>query len=85
MQGDEILKVKNYIFLMEINIWDTLRKKEVTNKNNNNNKEASLKLKANVEVMVKYSKAVTVQTWTAPESFSRLRLPDFMTIGIWRW
>ena len=32
-------------------------------------------------VLVK-GKAVAVRAWTGPESYRRLRLPDFMTIGI---
>jgi hypothetical protein len=27
-------------------------------------------------------KAIPLQAWTGPEGSSRLRLPDFMTIGI---
>jgi len=30
-------------------------------------------------------KAIRLQAWTGPEAFRRLRLPDFKTIGIWRW
>jgi len=30
-------------------------------------------------------KANPLQTWTGPEGFRRLRLPDFKTIGTWRW
>jgi len=25
------------------------------------------------------------QVWTGPEGYRGLRLPDFMTIGTWRW
>jgi hypothetical protein len=25
--------------------------------------------------------AILVEAWTGPEAFSRLRLPDFMTVG----
>jgi hypothetical protein len=32
--------------------------------------------------MVKKGKAIPLQAWTGPEVFMRLRLPDFMTIGI---
>jgi len=28
-------------------------------------------------------KAVPLQTWTGPEDCSRLRLPDFKTVGTW--
>jgi hypothetical protein len=31
------------------------------------------------------SKAIPLQAWTGPEGFRRLRLPDFKTIGTWRW
>jgi len=30
-------------------------------------------------------KAIPLQTWTDPESSRRLRLPDFKTIGTWKW
>jgi hypothetical protein len=30
-------------------------------------------------------KAIPVQVWTGPEGTRRLRLPDFKTIGNWRW
>ena len=30
-------------------------------------------------------KATPLQAWTGPESSRRLRLPDFKTIGTWRW
>jgi hypothetical protein len=30
-------------------------------------------------------KAIPLQAWTGPEGSRRLRLPDFMTIGTWRW
>jgi len=30
-------------------------------------------------------KAVPLQTWTDPKGSRRLRLPDFKTIGTWRW
>jgi len=30
-------------------------------------------------------KAVPLQAWTGPEDSSRLRLPDFKTVGTWRW
>jgi hypothetical protein len=32
-----------------------------------------------------HSKAIPLQPLTGPECSSRLRLPDFMTIGTWRW
>ena len=31
------------------------------------------------------SKATPVQTWTGPEGSRVLQIPDFMTIGTWRW
>jgi len=30
-------------------------------------------------------KAIPLQAWTGPEGFRRLSLPDFKTIGTWRW
>jgi hypothetical protein len=30
-------------------------------------------------------KAISLQAWTGPEGCRRLRLPDFKTIGTWRW
>jgi hypothetical protein len=30
-------------------------------------------------------KAIPVQVWAGPEDSRRLRLPDFKTIGTWRW
>ena len=30
-------------------------------------------------------KAIPLETWTGPEGSRRLRLPDFKTIGTWRW
>jgi len=30
-------------------------------------------------------KAIPLQAWTGPEGFRRLRLPDFKTVGTWRW
>jgi len=30
-------------------------------------------------------KAIPLQVWTGPEDSRRLRLPDFMTIGTWKW
>jgi len=35
-------------------------------------------------MMVK-GKANPWQAWTGPEGYRRLRLPDFKTIGTWRW
>jgi len=31
------------------------------------------------------NKAVPVQVWTGPEGSRRLRLPDFRTLGKWKW
>jgi len=36
------------------------------------------------QIFVK-GKAIPVQAWTNPDHSRRLRLPDFMTIGTWRW
>jgi len=30
-------------------------------------------------------KAIPLQAWTTPEGSKRLRLPDFKTVGTWRW
>jgi len=30
-------------------------------------------------------KAIPLQAWTGPEGSRRLQLPDFKTIGTWRW
>ena len=30
-------------------------------------------------------KAIPLQAWTCPEGSRRLRLPDFKTVGTWRW
>jgi hypothetical protein len=30
-------------------------------------------------------KIIPVQPWTGPEDSRRLRIPDFMTVGTWRW
>jgi hypothetical protein len=30
-------------------------------------------------------KVIPLQAWTGPEESRRLRLPDFKTIGTWRW
>jgi hypothetical protein len=37
-----------------------------------------------IEKIIK-GKAIRLHTRTGPESSSRLRLPDFKTIGAWRW
>ena len=33
----------------------------------------------------KKGKAIPLQAWTGPQGSRRLRLPDFKTIGTWRW
>jgi len=33
----------------------------------------------------KHVKAIPLQAWTGPEGSRRLRLPDFKTVGTWRW
>jgi len=35
--------------------------------------------------LIQNSTAFPVQTWTGPEGSRRLRLPDFKTVGTWRW
>jgi len=30
-------------------------------------------------------KAIPIQAWTGPEASRSLRLPDFKTIGTWKW
>jgi hypothetical protein len=34
-----------------------------------------------MQKLIKYIKAILLQAWTGPEGSSRLRLPDFKTIG----
>jgi len=34
---------------------------------------------------VKKVKQSPLLAWTGPEGSRRVRLPDFMTIGTWRW
>ena len=36
-------------------------------------------------IIITAGKAVPLQAWTGPEGSRRLRLPDFKTIGTWRW
>jgi len=36
-------------------------------------------------VMIYKGKAIPLQAWTGPEGSRRLKLPDFKTIGTWRW
>jgi hypothetical protein len=38
-----------------------------------------------VKVTGKKGRAILLQAWAGPESFRRLRLPDFKTIGKCRW
>jgi len=38
-----------------------------------------------LEVHYIKGKAIPLQAWTGPEGSKRLRLPDFKTIGTWRW
>jgi len=35
--------------------------------------------------VTKKGKAIPLQVWTGPEVSRNLRLPDFKTIGTWRW
>jgi len=42
-------------------------------------------LKIYVEILCSKGKAIQLQAWTGPECSRRLRLPDFKTIGTWRW
>jgi hypothetical protein len=30
-------------------------------------------------------KEISLKSWTGPEGSKRLRLPDFTTVGTWRW
>jgi len=34
---------------------------------------------------VKTGKAIPLQAWTGPEGYWRFKLPDFKTIGTWKW
>jgi hypothetical protein len=36
-------------------------------------------------LLLLYGKAIPLQAWTGPEGSRSLRLPDFMTVGTWRW
>jgi len=36
-------------------------------------------------LFVKDKRAIPLQAWTSPEGSWRLRLPDFKTVGTWRW
>jgi len=38
-----------------------------------------------VKIFVCKSKASPLQAWTGLEGSRRLRLPDFKTVGSWRW
>jgi len=40
-------------------------------------------LQANI--VKKKGKAIPLQAWTGPANSRRLRLPDFKTVGTWRW
>jgi hypothetical protein len=33
----------------------------------------------------KKGKAIPLQAWTGPDRSRRFRLPDFKTVGTWRW
>jgi len=37
------------------------------------------------QISIIKGKAIPVQPWTGPEVSRRLRLPDFKTVGPWRW
>jgi hypothetical protein len=37
------------------------------------------------DLLARKGKAIPLQAWTGPEGSRRLRLPDFKTIGTWRW
>ena len=41
----------------------------------------------NISIPILFGKgnAIPLQTWTDPEGFRRLKLPDFNTIGSWKW
>jgi hypothetical protein len=39
----------------------------------------------NHRMWYKKGKAIPLQAWRGPEDSRRLRLPDFKTIGTWRW
>ena len=38
-----------------------------------------------LRVLSKKGKAIPLQAWTGPEGSRMLRLPDFKTVGTWRW
>ena len=39
----------------------------------------------NVIAIIAMGKAIPLQAWTVPEGSSRLRFPDFKTVGTWKW
>jgi hypothetical protein len=43
------------------------------------------KLLTSVTIHWQKGKAIPLQAWTDPEGSRKLRLPDFKTIGTWRW
>jgi hypothetical protein len=50
--------------------------------------DRTCKLKGRLSIKAKQKgkgKAIPLQAWTGPEGSRRLRLPDFKTIGTWRW
>jgi hypothetical protein len=38
-----------------------------------------------VKIIKGKNKAIPLRAWAIPEGSRRLRLPDFKTIGTWRW
>ena len=38
-----------------------------------------------LKIVLSIVKAIPLQAWTGPDGSRRLRLPDFKTIGTWRW
>ena len=38
-----------------------------------------------IYIYIYKGKAIPLQAWTGPEGSRRLRLPEFKTIGTWRW
>ena len=36
-------------------------------------------------LLIRKGKAIPIQAWTGPEGSRMLRLPDFQTIGTWKW
>jgi len=43
------------------------------------------KSRKNNPISIIKGKPIPLQAWTGPEDSRKLRLPDFRTVGTWRW